>query len=175
MPELYRFISPDKIDYLEEQNINGLNLYCYCKNDPTNNIDYNGNITLSFVLIFVLSSLITYTAIATEPKVKLFEDNVEVERPVLTLDKPNINKEGVSLGSFSFVSAKKKWFLNSKHNNYIYVTSFKASAGLELNYKEKDLKCKFGINSFSIGIKIGKIDLNVGLGTKGFDYDYSIG
>ena len=33
-PELCRFISPDDIEYLDPESINGLNLYAYCMNDP---------------------------------------------------------------------------------------------------------------------------------------------
>ena len=33
-PELCRWISPDSIEYLDSQSINGLNLYAYCGNDP---------------------------------------------------------------------------------------------------------------------------------------------
>ena len=35
-PELCRWISPDSIEYLDPQSINGFNLYCYCGNDPVN-------------------------------------------------------------------------------------------------------------------------------------------
>ena len=35
-PEFRRFISPDKCNYLEAEEPNGLNLYCYCVNDPVN-------------------------------------------------------------------------------------------------------------------------------------------
>ena len=34
--ELCRWISPDSIEYLDLQSINGLNLYAYCGNDPVN-------------------------------------------------------------------------------------------------------------------------------------------
>lgn len=34
LPELCRFISPDSIEYLEPEIINGLNLYCYCMKNP---------------------------------------------------------------------------------------------------------------------------------------------
>lgn len=37
--EIGRFISPDSIDYLAPENINGLNLYIYCKNNPIRYID----------------------------------------------------------------------------------------------------------------------------------------
>ncbi|MGN1295969.1 MAG: hypothetical protein ACI4U5_06120, partial [Bacilli bacterium] len=45
------FISPDSIDYLEPTSINGLNLYCYCGNDPINRWDPSGH---SVILIGML-------------------------------------------------------------------------------------------------------------------------
>ena len=41
-PEIGRFISPDSVDYLNPQSINGLNLYAYCGNDPVNYYDPRG-------------------------------------------------------------------------------------------------------------------------------------
>ena len=42
-PEVGRFISPDSIEYLDPETINGLNLYSYCNNNPITNVDPNGN------------------------------------------------------------------------------------------------------------------------------------
>ncbi len=42
-PELCRWISPDSIEYLDPENINGLNLYCYCANNPIMYVDPNGH------------------------------------------------------------------------------------------------------------------------------------
>ena len=42
-PELCRFISPDSIEYLDPESINGLNLYCYCMNNPVNYSDVSGH------------------------------------------------------------------------------------------------------------------------------------
>ena len=38
-PQIGRFINADTINYLKPNSINGLNLYAYCKNNPTRNID----------------------------------------------------------------------------------------------------------------------------------------
>ena len=70
-PEFRRFISPDKCDYLEAEELNGLNLYCYCGNDPINNYDPSGHLAIlaigllagSFILgvgISVVSQGFTY-------------------------------------------------------------------------------------------------------------------
>ena len=42
-PELCRWISPDSIDYLDPESINGLNLYCYCGNNPIMYADSSGH------------------------------------------------------------------------------------------------------------------------------------
>ena len=56
--EVGRFISPDHYSYLDYEEIHGLNLYCYCYNNPVNYIDTYGHeaVTLStagLVLCFV--------------------------------------------------------------------------------------------------------------------------
>ena len=42
-PEWKRFISPDDTNYLDPETPNGLNLYCYCNNDPVNFVDPSGH------------------------------------------------------------------------------------------------------------------------------------
>ena len=41
--ELCRFIQPDDIEYLDPQNIGGLNLYFYCFNNPIIYVDPDGH------------------------------------------------------------------------------------------------------------------------------------
>ena len=41
-PQWRRFISPDDTVYLDPETVNGLNLYCYCNNDPVNHVDPSG-------------------------------------------------------------------------------------------------------------------------------------
>ena len=42
-PELCRWTSPDSIEYLDSESINGLNLYCYCGNNPIMYVDPDGH------------------------------------------------------------------------------------------------------------------------------------
>ncbi len=52
-PETGRFITIDGIEYLDPETINGLNLYAYCGNNPVMNIDSNGNIFITFLLVSI--------------------------------------------------------------------------------------------------------------------------
>ena len=61
-PELCRFISPDSIEYLDPQSINGLNLYCYCMNNPIMYADPSGH--MPEWLQWTLGGLIVVGAIA---------------------------------------------------------------------------------------------------------------
>ncbi len=42
-PEWRRFISHDDTSYIDPESVNGLNLYCYCSNNPVNRYDVNGH------------------------------------------------------------------------------------------------------------------------------------
>ena len=50
-PEWRRFISPDDTAYLDAETPNGLNLYCYCNNDPINYADPSGHLAIAALLI----------------------------------------------------------------------------------------------------------------------------
>ena len=50
-PELHRFISPDDTSYLDPETPNGLNLYCYCNNDPVNYADPSGHSVIASAVI----------------------------------------------------------------------------------------------------------------------------
>ena len=56
-PELCRWISPDSVEYLDPESINGLNLYCYCMNNPIMYVDPSGHSALLVLCIFAVSSL----------------------------------------------------------------------------------------------------------------------
>ena len=50
-PEFCRFISPDSIEYLDSQSINGLNLYAYFMNNPIMYADPSGDFPVTAILI----------------------------------------------------------------------------------------------------------------------------
>ena len=51
-PELCRFIQPDSIEYLDPSSIKGLNLYCYCMNNPIMYFDSTGHFPVAIDKIF---------------------------------------------------------------------------------------------------------------------------
>lgn len=53
-PELCRFIQPDDIEYLDPENINGLNLYCYCMNNPIMYVDSTGHFPVAVDVLITL-------------------------------------------------------------------------------------------------------------------------
>ena len=56
-PELCRWISPDSIDYLNPKTINGMNLYCYCHNNPICYYDPSGHIALWLLCGIILGAI----------------------------------------------------------------------------------------------------------------------
>ena len=50
-PEWGRWLSPDDIEYLDPESINGLNLYAYCFNDPVNYFDPDGHFPILALIL----------------------------------------------------------------------------------------------------------------------------
>ncbi|MDE6047747.1 MAG: hypothetical protein K2F56_03865, partial [Anaeroplasmataceae bacterium] len=63
-PEWCRFISPDSIEYLDPNNINGMNLYAYCRNNPINYVDPDGHMPW-WAALLIGGSIIVGLAVAS--------------------------------------------------------------------------------------------------------------
>ena len=57
-PIICRWISLDSLEYLEEDRINGCNLYAYCGNDPINYVDVSGHFALSISIGICISAAV---------------------------------------------------------------------------------------------------------------------
>ena len=70
-PEWGRWISPDSIEYLDPESINGLNLYAYCGNDPINRIDPTGHNwghwSIAAIVVVALAVVLVVTAGGAAP------------------------------------------------------------------------------------------------------------
>ena len=53
-PETGRFINLDQIEYIDPEQLNGLNLYAYCLNNPVMNVDPSGHFVLSISAILTI-------------------------------------------------------------------------------------------------------------------------
>ncbi|MBR1890940.1 MAG: RHS repeat-associated core domain-containing protein [Clostridia bacterium] len=63
-PAVGRFISPDAVEYLDPESVQGLNLYAYCANNPIMHIDPDGSVFGS-ALFLVLAVMFTISDINT--------------------------------------------------------------------------------------------------------------
>ena len=54
--EIGRFISPDSVDYLAPESINGLNLYAYCLNNPIKYVDVSGRVPIANSVIKITAT-----------------------------------------------------------------------------------------------------------------------
>ena len=58
-PELCRWISPDDIEYLDPESVNGLNLYCYCLNNPIMYVDPTGHFAMTAFGIWAIIGIVS--------------------------------------------------------------------------------------------------------------------
>lgn len=120
-PEWRRFISPDDTAYLDPETPNGLNLYCYCNNDPINYADPSGHeavvvsigmyflweLTMTIMVLAIVAAFIASVAyigkLYEEAKAK--EEPEKIEKPkfepsivdIIFSKEPNITDNDVAV------------------------------------------------------------------------------
>lgn len=57
-PELRRWLNIDDISYLSPENIDGINLFAYCLNNPVMNVDPDGNSVIATIVALVFGALV---------------------------------------------------------------------------------------------------------------------
>ena len=87
-----RWISPDSIEYLDPESINGLNLYAYCGNDPINKHDPSGHFAISILAWIIIGAALTTAVAVTYGAIK--EETIVLD---LSYSIPNKLKMGGSL------------------------------------------------------------------------------
>ena len=132
-PELCRFISPDSIEYLVPQSINGCNLYTYCSNDPVNMYDPSGNLALPVWLEFLMS--------IASPAGLVFVGANKAYESAKTLNKSGWETfwwtlSGLLIGNFGVVAAN--WDEVEKNSHYSIYTSLIYSTYMYKEYYKND-------------------------------------
>ena len=136
-PELCRFIQPDSIEYLDPSSINGLNLYCYCMNNPIMYYDPSGH---SALLVLASVLYLGLMGAATSVTVQAITDMVQGNE----FDINNYLIAGVSGfvgGALGFVNP----YLGS-------IAQGMLSTGLSMGYKEYQGKADYVWQDYAFAI-----------------------
>ena len=109
-PEWCRWLTPDSIEYLDTENHNGLNLYCYYENNPILNVDYTGCwfITLTASTIAYLALALIATA-ATVAVIKVEKETHSIENALTAIF------EGIEDGFESITDFVESLFTPNDH------------------------------------------------------------
>ena len=138
-PELCRWISPDSIEYLDTESINGLNLYAYCGNDPVNRFDPTGHdwewssfwqgvgYLVTGIGAIVAGALVIASGVATWPM--LLVAGITIGAGALTTI--NGTSEVVEAGTgYNFVEDTVFGGNSAAYNTYATITGTVATVGI---------------------------------------------
>ena len=191
-PELCRWISPDDIEYLDPESVNGLNLYCYCFNNPISYYDPNGHFPVLLASILIGAAIGFGLAYGADVIEKVQEDGFQLSDIIDPLKSKENWKEytiailkgavtgaafgaGAGLGISAF-KAGVRIAAKTAITAFIATTAGSAAAGMGIYALETKV---FGLGEYNqsdlwkAGVKMGiKGGLNFGtgllLGNQGF-------
>ena len=175
-PNIGRWISPDAIEYLNPTSINGLNLYCYCNNNPIMYVDSDGNIPIKFSTFLSIFKWRNKDGSWSLYDNDRFEDKTSFHDQFFVINgtKPNFNKKSGVFGfgslSFDLITAGWEW-----DNLDLSLLDFgHLEIGAEFDNGKIKLSAFASIYSPSISFNLGniKVEISLGLGAYGLDFEF---
>ena len=152
-PQWRRFISPDSTAYIATKTFNGLNLYCYCGNEPINRFDRTGHKWINVVWNWITDtagSIANFCAdffgagIVLENKYEMFEAHT-----IFGFIEAGECYSKTLLGD---VSKPCSVFLQKAHNWWVF-TEYKI--GIQFNIGDGGFRTAIGFGETEFGISLG--------------------
>ena len=160
-PETGRFITIDDTSYIMPDEVNGLNLYAYCADNPVMNVDPNGTFLLGLVVGLVVGALV----------VGVISDNIETNDVEMIHHTDSLIEDEVVetlIGNVSYTVTQSN---EEEADIYSYTDVGNDGVNHGIGVKHKDL---YGVNIYTnengVGINIqlfGKTEIGMEIGKKG--------
>ena len=136
-PDVCRWISIDESSFLDYDELNGINLWCYCGNNPIINVDEDGSFFLTIVRIIAVSIVAAVFVAATVNDIyQIASGNVDVD---VDVNPDSITDSNVAINdSYKILTPLMRYgysfylnHINSKTRDIIKGTSF----GIEYEWR----------------------------------------
>ncbi len=169
-PEVGRFITIDDLSYLDPENINGLNLYAYCGNDPVMRMDENGNAWWEWLLgALLIVAVVAVTVVTAGAAALAIGTAIGVGSSLVGAAMVGATIGGLVAGGLEFISqgVATKWgdvdfgalaiesFTGAAYGAVSGMMGATTSAGLRLGLRGGIVAIS-GLNSALHGINSGK-------------------
>ena len=179
-PKWRRFISPDDTSYLDPESVNGLNLYCYCSNDPIMFTDAQGNFCVPVgALIVAIGAAVVVGVGYTLFRHDLYQDNysqnsaIDSNPSTSTRNQLIRNQNDAIISRFMYGKRHAWW--NACET--IAIHNAKVMLEIESTLSQTMLDCQktgimigdgqFGSDPFGIGKVLRKYDISYSLVSRG--------
>ena len=184
-PETGRFITIDDTSYIMPDEVNGLNLYAYCADNPVMNVDPNGTFLLGLVVgVLLLGTALVVTAVESTGEE---HDHTLGDNKIVISDdgeKASVYEESASI-------YEKKLYHDEEETQSVYIAvgNIDASIGMDKNlwglffdasildigYEGKYISgtISFGSTGYKIGLNNSKFDAKF-KPFKFIDFDISV-
>ena len=176
-PEIGRFVSPNNINSVNPSIINGLNLYCYGKNNPVSN--FNGTTKYN---LYTPISVSNYNQVKKAANQNYVNTNNNYLKPhwknkFFDTGAPGflvIDNEGFQLINIGLSLYNGSFYFDSNESHSLNISLGNAGAYAGINYK-KGIGVSANANVVSIGYDGRIVDVSFELLTVGATYMYKDG